>query len=276
MTIDQGNEPSPGNPSAKMDSNISSPSSNPGDLPPPRHKPIPSTSFLFVNETGESSGYKKGYRRDIRSHVRKHAAKLNTRLKREASQSRLKSLVPQTPEQDDSEPPIDQEDSQSDLADASTPSFKNENSPLLMNCLPFRAPSVVPEWSTTSDCRAPTIQFITEPTIIGSPDASAPDCTGDYLCSCNLCGEKSNSSRSNQTAKRKAGSMIVKRQKLNKRPQLSPFSVLGAGRVDPFSSYPVSDPDNSLHELMDFGTFAPSHLILGRIPNMPLLKLFFN
>jgi hypothetical protein len=256
MTIDRRNQSSLGNPSAKMDSNISSPSSHPGDLPPPRHKLNPSTSFLFVNETGESSGYKRGYRRDIRSHVRKHSAKLNTRLKREAPQSRLKSLVPQTPEQDDSEPPIYQGDSQSDLTEASTPSFKNENSPLLMNCLPLRTPSVVSGWSTTSDCRAPTIEFITEPTIIGSPDASALGCTGDHLCSCNLCGEKSNSLRSNQTAKGKARSMIVKRQRLNKLPQLSPLSVLGAGRVDPFSSYPVSHPDNSLHELMDFGMFT--------------------
>lgn len=36
--------------------------------------------------------------------------------------------------------------------------------------------------------------------------------------------------------------------------ELSPLEFLGAGRVDPFLSYPVDKPDGAMHELMDLST----------------------
>jgi hypothetical protein len=43
----------------------------------------------------------------------------------------------------------------------------------------------------------------------------------------------------------------MKRQGLRRPSEMSPLEVLGAGRVDPFLSYPVEDADKSLHEVMD-------------------------
>jgi hypothetical protein len=54
----------------------------------------------------------------------------------------------------------------------------------------------------------------------------------------------------------------MKRQGFEGELKLSPLEILGAGRVDPFLSYPVEKPESSLHELMDFGKLTGSYLLL--------------
>jgi len=54
---------------------------------------------------------------------------------------------------------------------------------------------------------------------------------------------------------------------------LSPVEILGAGRVDPFLSYPVENPDRYLHEIIDLGEslIFNSHLSF-RLPLICLLE----
>ena len=49
------------------------------------------------------------------------------------------------------------------------------------------------------------------------------------------------------------GTAVVARDLTRQAPSLSPLELLGSGRVDPFSSYPVELSDRVVHELMDFG-----------------------
>jgi hypothetical protein len=46
-------------------------------------------------------------------------------------------------------------------------------------------------------------------------------------------------------------------QGLKKQPKLGLLEILGSGRSDPFSTYPIEDLSDSLHELMDFDMSTP-------------------
>jgi hypothetical protein len=46
-------------------------------------------------------------------------------------------------------------------------------------------------------------------------------------------------------------------QGLKKQPKLGLLEILGSGRSDPFSTYPIEDLSDSLHELMDFDVSTP-------------------
>jgi hypothetical protein len=186
--------------SPKMDSNISSPSNDEMDHSRERHEPDPMSCFLFVNETNDAPPYKVGYRHDIRSHVRKQTSKRKTRLKEEKMESKLKSLVPQAAEQDASKNLIEQKHSPSTLTPlppAYTPSFKSKDSPGLINCLPYRSPSSASDWPTATDRKAPTIEFITDPTATASPKATVPYYYGGHGSSYRPYGEKPNNLKPN-------------------------------------------------------------------------------
>jgi hypothetical protein len=43
--------------------------------------------------------------------------------------------------------------------------------------------------------------------------------------------------------------------------ELNPIEILGASRVDPFSSYPVEWPDRALHEALDHGKSPELHVL---------------
>jgi hypothetical protein len=46
-------------------------------------------------------------------------------------------------------------------------------------------------------------------------------------------------------------------QGLKKQPKLGLLEILGSGRSDPFSTYPIENLSDSLHELMDFDMSTP-------------------
>ena len=87
---------------------------------------------------------------------------------------------------------------------------------------------------------------------------------------CEACIGHGNTLKCNHRAKEKSQNMILEKHRLQKLLGPSPLEILGAGRVDPFLTYPIENPDSSLPELMDYGeschlnspyaTFSNTHL----------------
>jgi hypothetical protein len=196
---------------------------NKADYSIPPHKPNPTTSFMFVNETSDSPAYKVGDRQHIRSFVRKHSARQfkethKTGWKKGATEQNWKPLA----------------------------TAIGSNQTLVVE-------------STTAH---PVINVL---------GATVRDVRSNLPSYCEAYGGQGNYRRLNKRSRQKSMNMILGKQGLRRLLEPSPLEILGAGRIDPFSSYPVEKPDRSLSELMDYGKSPYLYLLLMVSPYIGLL-----
>jgi hypothetical protein len=183
----------------------------------------PTTDFLFVNQTSNSLAYKAGDCQFIRSHVRKHAAR---HLRQNHSKHKGRKKVA-TERQ--CRPPVSrgsgQYTSEYLIHDANCPTAHLNRSWL--------------SWLSSQD---------------SDPGLRRPDINSGIGSYCKACGSQSNVLIRQRTPENKElmRSPRQSRQALTDALlELSPVEVLGAGRVDPFSSCPVEKPDRAMHEALD-------------------------
>ncbi|KAE9373670.1 hypothetical protein N431DRAFT_465948 [Stipitochalara longipes BDJ] len=196
-----------------MDPDLPSPSTDPSKITDKTEpKSDDTTSFLFVNETVQSTEYKVGHRPAIRSHVRRHATKHSKpKNKPERNERRIAARTSRVSQQRQSLV------WQNDTHDAF-------HSPDCETC------SIESGSSTTNDHSEPT----------------ELDCPQDLGLYCKACHAQLDTTAPN------TGTVVLKKQRLMQQSKLSPLEILGSGRSDPFSTYPVENPNGSLHQLMDF------------------------
>jgi hypothetical protein len=224
----------------------------------PFFKPNTTIDFLFVNETGDSSAYRVGARHDIRSHIRKHCAR-HFKQKHKIGQKKVAKgqkwipLASQNPGHSTSEFPLQDEGSQSTLLERPWLASFDIDRLAHNNGVPYR------DYSTISD----------HPEAIGQPvalksfpelrdtddsESNEPNTEGDLGSYCKTCRAQLHSPIGlTKQAQANDRRMIMTRRVWRTPLELSPVEILGAGRVDPFLTYPVEKPDHSLHELMDLG-----------------------
>jgi hypothetical protein len=160
--------------------------------------------FLFVNETGPSTEFKVGYRPDIRSHVRKHVA-------REFKQKHKNARRIEEADSDRQwQPLLPQAVVQGHLRD------------------PIRVPY----------CGIIPMQFIPS-RVTESSDATEPVCDRDSRLYGKACKQEFRCPNINHCLNRKSRTIVLNKQELKNQPNPSPLEILGAGRSDPFSTYPT-------------------------------------
>ena len=218
-----------------------------------------------MNSTGDSVAFRVGNRSEIRSHVRKGVSKRfrqkpSAGQRKLAAQPILKDSVPYNAELDNSEESSPIEDfPSSHLESTRLERTGRENLPL-STAPPLRELPILPKKYDSIIFNAWAEDSITELTDISSPQATVLcHCSHGSSASCKTCSGTLKSRKLGQRAQRRSGSVLIRRRGFDGQLKLSPLELLGAGRVDPFWSYPVENADNSLHELMDFGKLVYLH-----------------
>ena len=184
--------------------------------------PSATTDFLFINQTSNSLLYKAGNCQYIRSHVRKRPEK-QFQQKRSKHKERQKGeikresrpLVPPGPGQSTFE---------SLFHDANCPTARLDRSWL--------------SWLASLDTHT---------------GLSRREGNTGIESSCKACGSQSNlpTGQRPQENKERVRPRQSRQAGTDALLKLSPIEVLGAGRVDPFSSFPVEKPDRALLEALD-------------------------
>jgi hypothetical protein len=185
--------------------------------------PASTTDFLFINQTSNSLLYKAGNCQYIRSHVRKHPVK-QSQQKRSKHKERQKGEIkresrPLVP------PGLGQSTFESLFHDANCPTARLDRSWL--------------SWLASLDT---------------DTGLSRREGNTSIESSCKACGSQSNVPTRQKPQENKERMRMPRQPRqagTNALLELSPIEVLGAGRVDPFSSCPVEKPDRALHEALD-------------------------
>jgi hypothetical protein len=185
--------------------------------------PAATSDFLFINQTSNSLLYKAGNCQYIRSHVRKRPEKQfqqkrskHKELRKREIKQESRPLVPPGPGQSTFE---------SLFHDANCPNARLDRSWL--------------SWLASLDTD----------TGLGRREGN----TG-IESSCKACGSQSNLPIRQKPQENKERMRVPRQSRqagTDALLELSPIEVLGAGRVDPFSSCPVEKPDRALHEALD-------------------------
>lgn len=205
-------------------------------------------TFLFVNETSNAPQYKQGNRHDVRSHVRKHTAKQfgithKTPRKRAPALPKYAPLTTQG------------------LDSGSSKDLEHDR-----NCSLSVPPTLRQGVSTRSDSlsEAPTLIEIDEPHPDTTPDSAVAEnpepseLHRGLITYCRACGQPLNRSKLKQRYLSKDGSLARKKSTGKILLNSSPVQAFGAGRIDPFSSLPMDEPDSYSRELIDHGRCSPS------------------
>ena len=224
--------------------------------------PCAEHTFLFVDESTSAPGKKQRRRKDIRSHVRKHVLTEDRRKTSKASSkedneaARLKPATMPVEIINYVEAKIGNSRSQ---ASSATTGVYGRNEAALVD---FHGNIHISNAKTPfSYSKASKDKYVTR-----APDTAiqtlvtAP--TGHFtiqegrLAYCVHCRAHEDAIERRKQLKNSQESLattkVLRRDPVN----TSPFQVLGAGRVDPFSSYPVDKPRGRLHELVDHGKIA--------------------
>jgi Fungal specific transcription factor domain len=215
--------------------------------------PEPS-NFLFVNETSHTPSFKQGKRRDVKSHVRRLAHEQfrkthKTPLKRATT---LPTYAPLVSQSLDSETSKDLEHDKDCLSRSSpitssglaTPDSDSASGVTLVELYESESPNATILQSTVDENSEPS-------------ERQGP---GPY---CRACGQPLQ--RIRHLSKDRG---LIRRSFKRGMPLPNPVGVLGAGRVDPFSTLPMEEPNLHSQELLDHGEYNPSfcrfHISLPR------------
>lgn len=191
-------------------------------------------TFLFVNESINLPPRRIGHSHDIRSHVRRHTARQVKTVQKKAETER--KLAPRLPK------------------DLEHSTFE------LMLCHRDLRYEDLPAISPHLDGTGVNL-------LLASKDFDELQNTDDALSRyyCKTCGAQLHSP--NDLTKRVHAGQLHMAEKIARLPlALNPVELLGAGRVDPFLSYPVDNPGRYIHEMIDLGElpndrfFRPSSL----------------
>jgi hypothetical protein len=204
--------------------------------------PEPPT-FLFVNESSDAPQYKQGNRHDVRSHVRKHAAK-QFGITHKAPRKRAPALPKYVP-----------------LTTQSLNSGSSKDLAHDRNCPASVPPTARHEFPARSDSlsEAQTLAEIDESrhdTAPHSADSETPELREpqrDIETYCRACGQPLNRPKLKPRNLSKDGSLVARRPRGKTMLKSNPLQALGAGRIDPFSSLPMDEPNSYSQELMDHG-----------------------
>ncbi|RDW72233.1 hypothetical protein BP5796_08267 [Coleophoma crateriformis] len=238
----------------------------------PSHQEDRAVELLFVNVTGNDSEFKFGGRDDIRSHVRKHATRSRQRDKA-ISRPQNPALASKTDIISEYQVPLPHDDRcSSKLPTAFT---RLDCSSQVSGHLDYH--DSIPQNDGSAQMQDPKIYNYevssSENTLGGSTTAAniarvafqvgtQPRCKG---CDQQYNAEpKSNAEANEQNLVRaefwRTMSSVC-----------SPVGVLGAGRVDPFMSYPVDKPKTYLHDSLDHisdkGLLVYTYGLPGLVPD---------
>jgi len=230
-----------------------------GDRPWPADEPVAtsqldgsggpgSSKFLFVNATSDSATYKHGNRSAIRSHVRTAAhAGRDTRevhqMARPGKRRRRPRDPPLGPQPHESHCPANLTVA---LSPRSSLSFLNPGDDILaLGTKELHiGEQALPEVTTIFD---PSPSALAGDSLIGD----IRNVSGQRKASvtyCKACGRPLGGGSSLMQAFQ--GIDAAKRYLGRKSTNPSPVKILGAGRVDPFASYPMQ-PNDKVNELLD-------------------------
>jgi hypothetical protein len=198
------------------------------------------SNFLFVNETSNTPSFKQGKRRDVKSHVRRLAHEQfrkthKTPLKRATTQP---TYAPLTSQSLDSETSKDLEHDRDCLSRGSltslglaTPDSDSLSGLTLVELYESESPNNSILQSEVGESLEPS------------------ELRGAY---CRACGQPL------QRLRGPSNDRGLLRRSFKKRIKLpNPVGVLGAGRVDPFSTLPMEEPNLYSQELLDHGEYNP-------------------
>lgn len=226
-------------------------------IPSPPSKFGPS-NFLFVNGTSDTPSYRPGKRHDIRAHVRKHNSKQFRQTHKTAQQR------PTT---------------RPKYAPLTTRGLESDASSYLEPNRDFPAPKTRLRFSNRDSgflslSRASTLiklnesPYRTTPHSVVTKTLRPSELQGDLTTYCKACGQPLSRPEFKQRYLSKDGSLVpgTSMWKIPLKP--SPVEVLGAGRVDPFSSLPMEKPSRYSIELMDHGAcnLPPKRTSYSRSP----------
>jgi hypothetical protein len=217
-----------------------------------------SSKFLFVHMTGASAAYKHGNRPAIRSHVRTTAhAGRDTREARQMTRLEKRRIRPTNPPLG---PQLHESHCPANLTVALSP----------RSSLPFLNPGDDILALGTKELHAgqqalPGVTTVLNP----SPFALVGDSLIDDIRSvsgqrkvsvtyCKTCGRLLGGGSPLMQAFQRIDA--AKRHLSRKSTNPSPVEILGAGRVDPFASYPMQ-PNDKVNELLDHRKWFCSKLI---------------
>lgn len=216
------------------------------------------SSFFFVNETSDAPSYKPGKRHDVRSHIRRYNSKQfkethKTAGKRATSRPKYAPLTTRSLE-----------------SDTSCYLEHNRDCPSPKTRLRFstRDSGSLSEASTLIKLNESPCNSIPPSTVTETLEPSKLQ--GGLTTYCKACGQPLSRPKLKQRYLSKDGSLIpgTSMWKILLKP--SPVEALGAGRVDPFSSFPMDEPSRSSLELIDHDA---CDLPLKRTSYLDLLRL---
>jgi hypothetical protein len=238
-----------------MDTEDVGPSTESGPSFRQAYKSNPTTKLLFVNSTSDSSSYRVGNRKEIRSHVRKGVAR---RFKQKqtygerklTAEPRSKTLATYVVGRGGCELSSHDREYPTSLVERSRLGVAEQDPFFLATNLPFREVLILDdEPNATDDTSAEESELIA---ISSSKTTKFHRYGYGAPASSKTCSQQLKSRNLGQRLQKEGGSLSMRRGPQGQM-TLSPLEILGAGRVDPFWSYPVEKPESSLHELMDFG-----------------------
>lgn len=195
------------------------------------------TDFVFVNEANHSPRFKALNRQRVRSQASSHGARLHKRKHK----TLLRLLAPQERGHGASQFLPYDKSCPLTILERRTAADSDSKPLAYSNDLSSGDDATLPEESLVIDVNLPVIESSPE----ADTSVSKPSNSQGNLEFCRrVCEAKSDSIG------------ITTRQPWNSSP-LSPRGLLGAGRVDPFLSYPVKRPDTDIHELVDLCKSVP-------------------
>jgi hypothetical protein len=210
--------------------------------------PEPS-NFLFVNETSDTPSFKQGKRRDVKSHVRRLAHE-RFRKTHKTAQKRATTLPRYAT-------------SASQNLDSET--FKDLEHD--RDCSSRGSPITSSRLSTPDSISGVTLielyesespnNTILQSTVDESPEPS--ELQGAY---CKACGQPLQ--RLLNLSKDRS---LMRRNSKRRKSLPNLVGVLGAGRVDPFSTLPMEEPNLHSQELVDQGGSNPSSPQIMYLPS---------
>jgi len=217
--------------------------------------PDTTTDFAFVNESGASAAYKPGHRENVHSHVRKHVAKQFKQKhkigrKAEAADNPLAS----------GHSGYNDESQAVSLDDYCLPTLfgiaSNTNSLGYPTSTSNKLAALVPKDSAAIEIPAST-SALPPGTVDDNPPVISPSDQQVHFGP-HYRGPRRMLISSDRRFHPGDGRCSATVPKLKESIAPSPLQFLGAGRVDPFSSYPIRKPDRALHELVDLCEFDNS------------------
>lgn len=216
------------------------------------------SKFLFVNVTGDSAAYKHGHRPAVRSHVTAHVAREFKEVHKMARKGKRKVILPNNPTlapqpHGHNSPKIQHHDSNCPASLAAPSSISSltlsipDNDVFASGTKELHpGQQALPGDRTVIDINPSPFALAGDSLIAENPDVSEHQRAS--VSYCKACGRLlGGESHFTQTFQRID---LAKRYSGKKSTTPSPVGILGAGRVDPFSSYPMK-PSDKVNELLD-------------------------